>query len=284
MTAQIVSGKSLALTIKEDLKNEVSELIFSGKRVPGLVTVLVGDDPASKVYVGSKSKMCIEIGMYSENIILDKDISEEKLVFEIEKLNKRDDIDGILVQLPLPKHISARLITDTINQRKDVDCFHSYNVGSLVSGNPIIKPCTPHAVMKMIKSTSVNLIGKKALVVGASNIVGKPLVFELLREGCTVSIANSKTINLSDMVLQSDIVIAAVGKKHLIQGSWIKDGAIVIDVGINRGDDKKIYGDVDFDEASKRASFISPVPGGVGPMTIMMLMYNTLELYKINNK
>ncbi|GBR72315.1 5,10-methylene-tetrahydrofolate cyclohydrolase [Candidatus Termititenax spirochaetophilus] len=272
MTAQIIDGKKIAQNIREQLKLEVSKLSVK----PGLAVVLVGSDPASQTYVNSKEKACQEIGFYSEVHRLPETIGESELLALIEKLNQDPKIHGLLVQLPLPKHINEEKIILAVNPAKDVDCFHPVNTGALFSGfDTGILPCTPAGCIELIKSTGVALSGKKAVVVGRSNIVGKPAAMLLLQNNCTVTLCHSRTADLSAEVRQADIVIAAVGKAGLITGDMIKPGAVVIDVGTNRVNGK-LTGDVDFVSASQAAGFITPVPGGVGPMTIAMLMKNTM--------
>ncbi len=241
--------------------------------------ILVGADPASQVYVGSKRKSCAELGIDSKSYDLPENTSEKELLDLIEKLNQDETVDGILVQLPLPKQIDSTKVIEAICPDKDVDGFHPYNVGRLCQRIPTLRACTPYGVMKLLETTGVNLYGKHAVIVGASNIVGRPMALELLLGGCTVTVTHRFTQDLESHIRQADILVVAVGKPKFIPGNWVKEGAIVIDVGINRLDGKLI-GDVDYDVASQKASFITPVPGGVGPMTVAMLMQNTFQAYE----
>ena len=281
MSAQIIDGKSIAKSIKDELAIKVSKLQQEGKRTPGLAVILVGENPASKIYVGSKSKSCEEVGFISKLYEFPDSITETALLDHIENLNNDPSIDGILVQLPLPKHIDSTKVIEHIRSDKDVDGFHPYNVGRLAQRIPALRPCTPKGIMTLIKSTNVDILGMNAVVVGASNIVGRPMTLELLLEGCTTITTHKFTKDLRSFVEQADILVVAVGKPKFIPGEWIKPGAIVIDVGINRLEDGKICGDIDFEVAKKRASFITPVPGGVGPMTVASLMENTMEAYEL---
>ena len=271
----IIDGKIIAKQIREQIKKEVSKL----KMAPGLATILVGEDPASQVYVKNKNAACKEAGMESFHQHFPAGISEKELVDYVQKLNDNPKVHGILVQLPLPKQINANKILELISPTKDVDGFHPVNLGRLVAGQEGFRPCTPFGVMKLIESTGIEVAGKNAVVIGRSNIVGKPVALMLLAANATVTVCHSKTKNLEKVVSEADIVVAAIGKPELVKGSWIKKGAVVIDVGINRVNGKLI-GDVEFDEASKRASHITPVPGGVGSMTIAMLLWNTLQAFK----
>jgi methylenetetrahydrofolate dehydrogenase (NADP+)/methenyltetrahydrofolate cyclohydrolase len=281
MSAQIIDGKSIAKSIKDELAIKVSKLQQEGKRTPGLAVILVGENPASKIYVGSKSRSCEEVGFISKLYEFPDSITETALLDHIENLNNDPTIDGILVQLPLPKHIDSTKVIEHIRSDKDVDGFHPYNVGRLAQRIPALRPCTPKGIMTLIKSTNVDILGKNAVVVGASNIVGRPMTLELLLEGCTTIATHKFTKDLRSFVEQADILVVAVGKPKFIPGDWIKPGAIVIDVGINRLEDGKICGDIDFEVAKERASFITPVPGGVGPMTVASLMENTMEAYEL---
>lgn len=281
MSAQIIDGKSIAKSIKDELAIKVSKLQQEGKRTPGLAVILVGENPASKIYVGSKSKSCEEVGFISKLYEFPDSITETALLDHIENLNNDPSIDGILVQLPLPKHINSTKVIEHIRSDKDVDGFHPYNVGRLAQRIPALRPCTPKGIMTLIKSTNVDILGMNAVVVGASNIVGRPMTLELLLEGCTTITTHKFTKDLRSFVEQADILVVAVGKPKFIPGEWIKPGAIVIDVGINRLEDGKICGDIDFEVAKERASFITPVPGGVGPMTVASLMENTMEAYEL---
>lgn len=280
MTAKIISGTELSRNIKANIATKIAGHIAQGKRAPGLAVILVGADPASQVYVGSKRRSCEEIGIFSKSYDLPETTSESELLSLIDELNRNDAIDGILVQLPLPKQIDSTKVIEAITPHKDVDGFHPYNIGRLCQRIPTLRPCTPYGVMKLLETTSVNLYGKHAVIVGASNIVGRPMALELLLGGCTITVTHRFTQDLESHIRQADILVVAVGKPEFIPGEWIKEGAIVIDVGINRGTDGKLKGDVDFAAASKRAGFITPVPGGVGPMTVAMLMQNTLDAYE----
>jgi bifunctional protein folD len=280
MTARIISGTELSKNIKANIATKIAGHIAQGKRAPGLAVILVGADPASQVYVGSKRRSCEEIGIFSKSYDLPETTSESELLSLIDELNYDEAIDGILVQLPLPKQIDSTKVIEAIAPHKDVDGFHPYNVGRLCQRIPILRSCTPYGVMKLLETTGVNLYGKHAVIVGASNIVGRPMALELLLGGCTVTVTHRFTRDLESHVRQADILVVAVGKPEFIPGEWIKEGAIVIDVGINRGVDGKLKGDVDFAVAAERADFITPVPGGVGPMTVAMLMQNTLQAYE----
>jgi len=271
----IIDGKQIAKKIRNSIAEQVTKL----DRKPGLAVVLVGDDPASKVYVRNKDNACKEVGFYSEKINKPADITQAELLFEVERLNKDDKIDGILVQLPLPSHLDANQVIEAINPNKDVDGFHSENVGKLMQNKAYLRPCTPKGVMTMLATIGVDLVGKNCVVVGASNIVGRPMAMELLNARATVTICNSKTQDLSSKLKQADIVVAAVGRPKMIKGDWIKTGAIVIDVGITRLQNGSLSGDVDFDAVQGKAAWITPVPGGVGPMTIATLLENTLTAY-----
>lgn len=279
MSAQIINGKQISDTIREEIKNEVAALREKGVR-PGLAVVLVGEDPASQVYVRNKAKACEDLGFNSEVHRLPAETSQADLLGLIERLNGQADINGILVQLPLPKHIEEKAVIDAISVAKDVDGFHPISVGNLMIGDDSLLPCTPAGVIELLKRTGNSPAGKKAVVIGRSNIVGKPVSLLLLRENATVTIAHSRTPNLPDVVREADIVIAAVGVPKLVKKDWIKPGAVVVDVGINRLDTGKLCGDVDYDEVAEVAGWITPVPGGVGPMTITMLMANTLKAAK----
>lgn len=272
MAAQILDGKALSAKIKEDLAEEIKEKGIK----PGLAVIIVGDDPASRVYVNNKKKACGVCGIYSEEHALPESTTEDELLSLIASLNKRSDIHGILVQLPLPKGIDSEKVLLAIDHRKDVDAFHPVNVGKIMIGDYDFLPCTPAGVMELIHLTGIEVSGKECVVVGRSNIVGKPQAMLLLHENGTVTICHSRTKNLAEVCRRADILVAAVGKPHFITADMVKDGAVVIDVGMNRVDGK-LCGDVDFDEVSKKASAITPVPGGVGPMTIAMLMKNTVR-------
>jgi methylenetetrahydrofolate dehydrogenase (NADP+)/methenyltetrahydrofolate cyclohydrolase len=276
MTA-IIDGKLVASQIRAQVKHDVAEFIKKTGIVPGLATVLVGHDPASQVYIRNKVKMTAEAGMKSFHFDLPETVSEAELLKLIDDLNADPKVHGILVQLPIPLHIHTRKVLDRIRSDKDVDGFHPENVGQLAAGVPRLRPCTPYGVMKLLEYYKINPQGKHALVIGRSKVVGRPMSLMLLRAHATVTTAHRHTPDLKPHLALADIVVVAVGKAKFIHGDWIKPGAVVIDVGINRMPDGKICGDVDFDTAVKRASYISPVPGGVGPMTIAMLLVNTLE-------
>ena len=279
MTAQIISGTQLASQIKSNVAQQISQYVAQGKRAPGLAVILVGADPASQVYVGSKRKSCAEIGIVSKSYDLPETTTEQALLELIEELNQDTEIDGILVQLPLPKHIDSTKVIEQISPEKDVDGFHPYNVGRLCQRIPTLRACTPYGVMKLLETTGISFYGKHAVIVGASNIVGRPMALELLLAGCTVTVTHRFTEDLASHIRQADILVVAVGKPKFIKGEWIKEGAVVVDVGINRLEGK-LVGDVEFDVAAQRASYITPVPGGVGPMTVAMLMQNTLSAYE----
>ena len=274
--AKILDGKMVSQRIKDELKTEVAELKEKGIN-PGLAVIIVGDDPASRVYVNNKKKACEQIGVYSEEYALPAETTEQELLDLIEKLNNDKKINGILVQLPVPKHINEETIINAIDPKKDVDAFHPVNVGKIMVGNFDFVPCTPAGVMELIKESGLDVEGKECVVVGRSNIVGKPQAMLLLHKIGTVTVCHSRTKNLKEKTLQADILVAAVGIPEFIKGDMVKPGAVVIDVGINRVADKKIVGDVDFESCEKVASAITPVPGGVGPMTIAMLMKNTVK-------
>ncbi len=275
MTAQLIDGKAIALETRKALRPRVEALIEKGI-TPGLTVIMVGDNPASAVYVRNKEKASQKLGMNGTVLHLPEETVEEELIALVKKLNADDTVHGILVQLPLPKHIEEKKVLNAIDPQKDVDGFHPVNAGKLLIGEKAYVPCTPKGVIRLLKTTGVELSGKNAVVIGRSNIVGKPMALLLLQENCTVTIAHSRTQNLSEITKQADILVAAVGKPNFVSGDMVKPGAIVIDVGINRVEDKLI-GDVNFDEAKEVASFITPVPGGVGAMTIAMLMENAVE-------
>lgn len=279
MTAQIISGTQLASQIKSNVAQQISQYVAQGKRAPGLAVILVGADPASQVYVGSKRKSCAEIGITSKSYDLPETTTEQALLELIETLNQDAEVNGILVQLPLPKHIDSTKVIEQISPEKDVDGFHPYNVGRLCQRIPTLRACTPYGVMKLLETTGISFYGKHAVIVGASNIVGRPMALELLLAGCTVTVTHRFTEDLASHIRQADILVVAVGKPKFIKGEWIKEGAVVVDVGINRLEGK-LVGDVEFDIAAQRASYITPVPGGVGPMTVAMLMQNTLSAYE----
>jgi len=276
MSARIIDGKSIAENIRRRIKQQIDLRRARGLRDPGLAVVLVGADPSSQVYVRSKRKACEEVGICSFSYDLPDTTSEQDLLALISELNARADIDGILVQLPLPAQISPEAIIDHIHPDKDVDGFHAYNVGRLALRNPLLRPCTPHGVMTLLEHTGHPIKGADAVIVGASNIVGRPMALELLLAGCTVTVCHRFTRDLRSHVQRAEILIAAAGKPGLVKGDWIKPGALVIDVGINRLANGSLMGDVEFDIARERAAWITPVPGGVGPMTVAILLENTL--------
>ena len=283
MAAQILNGKELSTKIKEDLAKQTAQLKGNGINV-GLAVIIVGNDSASRVYVNNKKKACAECGIYSEEYALPEETTEEELLELIDKLNARRDINGILVQLPLPKGIDSEKVLLRISPEKDVDAFHPVNVGKIMIGNFDFLPCTPAGVMELIRLTGIEVSGKECVVVGRSNIVGKPQAMLLLHENGTVTICHSRTKNLKEVCRRADILVAAVGKAKFITADMVKDGAIVIDVGMNRDENGKLCGDVDYNAVSEVASAITPVPGGVGPMTIAMLMKNTVKSAEIQNK
>ena len=277
MTAQRIDGKAVAAGIEEELRERVVRRVSSGRRPPGLAVILVGSDPASQVYVKNKRSTCQRVGIESFSHDLPASSSQADLLELIDRLNDDERVDGILVQLPLPKHIDPETVIERIDPTKDVDGFHPYNVGRLALRLPVLRPCTPRGVMTLLESTGRELRGLDAVVVGASNIVGRPMALELLLAGCTVTVCHRFTADLAAHVARADIIVVAVGKPGLVRGEWIKPGAIAIDVGINRTAEGKLVGDLEFDAASQRAGWITPVPGGVGPMTIAMLLKNTLD-------
>lgn len=276
MTARIIDGAALSQRIREEVAQRVQALAAKGVR-PGLAVVLVGDDPASQVYVRNKVAACEKAGLHSVREQYPADLTEAQLLERIDALNRDPSIHGILVQLPLPRHMDAHKVIEAIAAEKDVDGFHISNAGLLMTGQPLFRPCTPYGVMKMLESEGVALRGAEAVIVGASNIVGKPMAMLLLQAGATITICNSKTRDLGAQTRRADVLVVATGKPGMIDGSMIKPGAVVIDVGINRGADGKLCGDVDIASAREVAGAISPVPGGVGPMTIAMLLVNTVE-------
>lgn len=275
----IIDGKVISLSVKEKIKAEVEELKKSGI-TPGLVVIKVGDDPASAVYVRNKKRACEELGIYSEEYSLPQETSEQDLLDLIKELNTRKDIDGILCQLPLPKHLNEKAVINAIDPNKDVDCFHPQNVGKVLIGEDGFKPCTPFGVIEMLKYSGIEIAGKNCVVLGRSNIVGKPMALLLLQENGTVTVCHSKTKNLKEITKNADILIAAIGKPKFVTADMVKEGAAIIDVGINRDENGKLCGDVDFDAVINKAAAISPVPGGVGLMTVTMLMQNTVNSAK----
>lgn len=277
MSARILDGKKVAQELRAEIKKRVDRRLASGKRPPGLAVLKVGNEAASEVYVRNKREACAEAGFISFDFDLPVDISQEKLLSHIDQLNTQPDVDGILVQLPLPKHIDQTVIIERINPAKDVDGFHPYNLGRLAQRIPRLRPCTPYGVMRLLQTIGETLEGKEAVVVGASNIVGRPMSLELLLAGCTVTTCHRYTQNLPAHVARAEVLVVAVGKPGMVKGDWIRPGAIVVDVGINRLPDGKLVGDVEFETAKQRAGWITPVPGGVGPMTVATLLLNTLE-------
>jgi len=276
MTAQIIDGKALADELRQSFKSRVEALTAKGHK-PGLVVILVGEDPASQVYVRNKVNGCLAIGMHSEKITYEPTVDQATVLAKIAELNADPNIHGILVQLPLPKHFDEEAVLEAIAVDKDVDGFHAENVGALAQGNPRFIPCTPYGVMKMFEKGNVDLSGKEAVVIGRSNIVGKPMALLLINAGATVTVCNSRTKDLAGHTRRADILVAAVGKPKFVTADMVKPGAVVIDVGINRLPDGKLCGDVDFAGCAEVAGQITPVPGGVGPMTITMLLANTIE-------
>jgi len=277
MNAQLIDGKQIAANLRKEIAAKVAERTERGLRLPGLAVILVGSDPASQVYVSHKRKDCEEVGFISRSHDLPASTQQKELLTLIDDLNDDPEIDGILVQLPLPAHLDASQLLERIRPDKDVDGFHPYNIGRLAQRMPLLRPCTPMGIVKLLKSTGVDLYGLDATVVGASNIVGRPMALELLLAGCTTTITHRFTKSLEDHVRRSDLVVVAAGKPGLVKGEWIKPGAIVVDVGINRMEDGRLVGDVEFAAAAERASWITPVPGGVGPMTRACLLENTLH-------
>ncbi|ORU89507.1 MAG: bifunctional methylenetetrahydrofolate dehydrogenase/methenyltetrahydrofolate cyclohydrolase [Cycloclasticus sp. symbiont of Poecilosclerida sp. M] len=284
MTHQIINGKIIAAELRASIKKQTAERLSQGLAKPGLAVILVGENPASEVYVRNKCAACEEVGFYSLSKSFSHGVTEQELLELIADLNNNSAINGILVQLPLPEHIDEEKIIEAIDPLKDVDGFHPYNVGRLALRMPVLRSCTPKGIMTLLKSTSIPLEGKEAVVIGASNIVGRPISFELLMARCTVTTCHSRTVNVKEHVQRADIVVAAVGIPGFVKGDWIKPGAIVIDVGINRLESGKLAGDIDFDAVSERANWITPVPGGVGPMTIASLLENTLQAAQLQSQ
>ena len=277
MTAQLIDGKQIAADIRKNIAQQVQDRLNKGLRAPGLAVILVGSDPASEVYVSHKRKDCEQVGFQSQAYDLAETTTQVELLDLIDQLNNDATVDGILVQLPLPKHLDSSLLLERISPSKDVDGFHPYNVGRLAQRIPLLRSCTPKGIMTLLEHTGVDLHGLDAVIVGASNIVGRPMALELLLAGCTTTITHRFTNDLESHVRRADLVVVAVGIPNLVKGEWIKPGAIVIDVGINRQDNGQLIGDGGFDEAIKRAAWITPVPGGVGPMTRACLLENTLQ-------
>jgi len=281
MTAKIIDGKAIAEQNLNKLKQEILERENNDIRRPCLAVILVGDDPASSIYVNKKKSACENVGIKSVSHQLPTDTNQSNLNDLINTLNQDEDVDGILVQSPLPKHLDEELIIELISPNKDVDGFHPFNIGSLAIRQPRLRSCTPYGVIKMLKASNINLEGLDATIVGVSNNVGRPMALELLLEKCTITSCHSRTKDLEAKVRQADLVVVAAGKQNLVRGEWIKKGAIVVDIGINRINNK-LVGDVEFEVASQNASYITPVPGGVGPMTVATLMENTLQAQKLN--
>ena len=281
MTAQLIDGKKIASDLLLDIKKEISDRENDGIRRPCLAVILIGDNQASEVYVRNKKIACEKVGIKSISMDLKNDVSEDEVLTLVNKLNNDPEVDGILVQSPLPKQVNEDLVIDAISPLKDVDGFHPTNIGLLAIKKPRLRSCTPYGVIKMLKTLNINLAGMRATVVGASNNVGRPMALELLLENCTVTICNSKTVDLQTKVGQAELVVVAAGIKNIVMGEWIRQGAIVIDIGINRVDGK-LVGDVEFSVAKEKASYITPVPGGVGPMTVATLMENTLLAQKLS--
>lgn len=277
MSAQLIDGKQIALNLREKVAHQIQARLAAGKRAPALAVILVGTDPASEVYVRNKHLACEKAGITSTAHKLDRNTRQEDLEQLIDQLNADSEVDGILLQLPLPEHLSADPLLERILPEKDVDGFHPYNLGRLAQRQPLLRPCTPKGIMTLLDSLDMNLRGLKATIVGASNIVGRPMALELLLAGCTVTVTHRFTKDLAAEVQAADLVVVGVGKPGLVKGEWIKPGALVIDVGINRLDDGSLAGDVEFAPAAERAAWITPVPGGVGPMTVASLLENTLQ-------
>ncbi|MBR2133849.1 MAG: bifunctional methylenetetrahydrofolate dehydrogenase/methenyltetrahydrofolate cyclohydrolase FolD [Eubacterium sp.] len=280
--AEIISGKVVSAQVRKRVADETAKLKEKGI-TPGLAVIIVGDDPASQVYVKNKEKACEEVGFYSEKYALPADTTQEELNALVKELNAKNEINGILCQLPLPSHLDDKEVINLIAPIKDVDAFHPENVGAIMIGDYHFLPCTPAGVMELIHSTGVSVEGKKAVVIGRSNIVGKPMAMLLLHENATVEITHSRTQNLSEITSGADILVAAIGKAKFVKADMVKEGAVVIDVGMNRDENGKLCGDVDYDDVFDKCGYITPVPGGVGPMTISMLMQNTLTAAKIQN-
>jgi len=284
MPAQIIDGKAIAADVRNQVRLDIEQRINSGRRAPGLAVILVGANPASQVYVRKKREACDEAGLISKSFDLSEDTDQETLLNLIAELNNDAVIDGILVQLPLPEHIDSTQILEAIDPGKDVDGFHPYNIGRLAQRMPTLRPCTPHGVVHMLETIGEKFKGRHAVIVGASNIVGRPMSLELLLAGATVTITHRFTKDLARYVAEADILVVAVGKPGIVKGEWVKPGATVIDVGINRLPDGKLTGDVDYETSAERAAWITPVPGGVGPMTVAMLLRNTLQAASQHDK
>lgn len=280
---QIIDGKKVSAEVKEEVRQQTLKLKETHGITPGLAVVIVGDDPASRVYVNNKKKACELVGFKSEEYALPAETTQQELLNLVETLNNKDDINGILVQLPLPKHLDDKAVIAAINPKKDVDAFHAVNVGRIMLGEYDFLPCTPAGVMEMLHSYNIEVSGKNCVVIGRSNIVGKPMAMLLLHENGTVTICHSRTRDLAEVTKQADILVAAVGRPKFVTADMVKDGAVVIDVGMDRDENGKLCGDVDFENVKDKCSYITPVPGGVGPMTIATLMKNTLKAAKIQN-
>jgi len=283
MPASVIDGKAIALEIQGEVAEQIKSRVAAGLRPPGLATILVGDDSASRIYVRNKRRACDAAGIRSFDHDLPGDTPQQALLELIDELNTDDDVDGILVQLPLPGHIEETLVIERITPTKDVDGFHPYTVGRLSQRIPVLRPCTPHGIMVLLERSSVDLVGQHVVVVGASNHVGRPLALEMLLAGATTTVCHRFTRDLEKYVRDADVLCVAVGKPGLVQGEWIKQGAVVIDVGITRIDDGRLVGDVDFATARERARLITPVPGGVGPMTVASLLNNTLSAAELRS-
>lgn len=278
--AVIIDGKAISAKVREEIRLEIEDLKKAGKATPGFAGIIVGEDPASQIYIRNKKKACDEVGIRFEEYALSADTSQAELIGLIEELNKKDGVHGILVQSPTPKHIDESIIFETISPQKDVDAFHPQNVGKIMTGKYDFLPCTPAGVMELLAHYNIDVKGKDCVIIGRSNIVGKPQAMLMLHKDATVTICHSRTKDLAEKTAKADILVAAVGRSKFVTADMIKDGAVVIDVGINRNEQGKLCGDVDFAEAEKKASYITPVPGGVGPMTITMLLKNTLTACK----
>ncbi len=283
MSAKILDGKAIAADLRQQIKSRVDERVAAGLRRPGLAVILVGENPASQVYVRNKRKSCEEVGFLSTSHDLPATTTQEALLALIDQLNADETIDGILVQLPLPDHIDEESVIERILPTKDVDGFHPYNVGRLVLRMPVLRSCTPKGVMTLLERTGQKLEGLDAVIIGQSNIVGRPMALELLAARCTITVCHSRTKDLAEKARNADILVVAIGRGEYVPGDWIKEGAIVIDVGMNRNDEGKLVGDVHYESAKERASWITPVPGGVGPMTIATLLENTLQAAELHN-
>lgn len=282
--AEIIDGKLVSNTVRERIKEEIEEFVMGGGKRPGLAVVLVGDNPASKVYVRNKHKACLDVGIESYEIVMDGNTTEEELLSKIDELNLDTRVNGILVQLPLPSHINEQAVISRISPEKDVDAFHLESVGGIMTGYHTFLPCTPAGIIELLDFYNIDISGKECVVIGRSNIVGKPMALLLLERNGTVTVCHSRTKNLSEVTKRADILVAAVGRPAFVKADMVKPGAVVIDVGINRMDDGKLIGDVDFDGVSQVASYITPVPGGVGPMTITMLLKNAVSAARAADK